>query len=542
MNKKAFKENVMIVLTVIIVILAIIGIENNKKIETSYENNVEQTQTPSFSNPDRIIYKVGQEDKYYIFTKEETKVDYNDILTELVKGITGLSEGETITDEEANRYQENENCVILDYNKASKNYLIRLNSNDASVLIQRENGWQVVKRLIVNKLDIQKAIDKSIRNATAYTMKDNKNYLSVNTIEEIPEYYKDKITRKDNISYYMVIKDFETLTKFNTDFNVSIESEFNEEIFKNNNIVVLITKGKINEIKTCVGHIKYYINYEEYNGYMINEYLVSKVVNTNCIYTELKENEIIKMQDGYIIKNGIDYISAVSSNLLKSADIKELGLESKGNKTYSKIVAKDEMINIVNKLELKCISEMNYYDKISEKFKDDGKYIILLKNTKGRFSMKDFEYSEKYNGIQINKDISLNIFDIANNLGKTELKGIIIKLPNEVEINSVKLNRIQVNRNKIKSNKINITEAQAIEIARKSINDTDESSTYEVHYDLVADTNEFYQYKLDIEKEESLVQAYVVCKVNQGDDISEIKQVIINAQTGEIITNDYMPC
>lgn len=539
MDKKALKENIMIIFTIIIVILAIIGIRSNEEI--SYENNQEKTDTSSFSNPDRIIYKVGKEDKYYIFTKEN-KEEYNNILTEIVKGITGLSEGEILTDEEVLKYEENENCIILDYFTASKNYLIRLNSSDSSVLKQKEDGWQVVKRLIVNKSDIQKTINKSIKNSKSYQMKENKNYLSENNIEEIPEDYKNVLIKKDNISYYMVIKDIDTLNKLNKDFNVSISITFNEDIFDNNNIVILLTKGKITEIKTCVGHIEYFINYDEYNGYFVNEYLVSKVVNTDCVYIKTKENEIIKNKDGYILKNGIETIATISNNLLNDTYIKELELVNKGNRTYSKIVTKDELISITDKLELKCISEMNFYNNINEKFESNGKFIILLKNTKGRFSIKEFEYIEKYRGIPVDKEFNINIFDIPNNIGRVSLKGIIIKLPDGIEINDVKLNRIQINRSKITSNKIDITEQKAIEIAKKAINDTNETNDYDIYTDLVPVTNDFYQYKIDLEKVENLVEAYIVCKVSRGKNQSEIQQIIINAQTGEIISSDEIPC
>lgn len=541
MKRKALKENIMIIFTIIIVVLAVIGIRNNEEKEVEHENNQENTDTSSFVNPDRIIYKVGKEDRYYIFTKEN-KEEYNDILTELVKGITGLSEGETLTDEEVLEYEENENCIILDYFTASKNYLIRLNSNDSSVLKQKEDGWQVVKRLIVNKLDIQKAINKSIKNAKSYKMKESKNYLSENTIEEIPEDYKNLLIKKDDISYYMVINNIETLNKLNKDFNVSIGITFNEDIFNNNNIVILVTKGKITEIKTCVGHIKYFINYDEYKGYFVNEYLVSKVVNINCIYTKTKESDIIKNKDGYIVKNGIETLAIISNKLLNDTQIKELELINKGNRTYYKIVTKEELIHITDKLELKCISEMNFYNNISGKFDSNGKYIILLKNTKGRFSIKEFEYSEKYRGIPIDKDFNINIFDIQNNVGKLSLKGIIVKLPDNIEINDIKLNRIQINRSKIISNKIDITEEKAIEIAKKVINDTDETSKYEIYTDLVPVTNNFYQYKMDLEKVEYLVESYIVCKLPKEENQSEIQQIIINSHTGEIISSDEIPC
>lgn len=97
---KQFKEYKSLIGVTTLVLTLCLGILIFTQIKPKQEevfNNVKY-----FETPDRIVYKVKEQDKYYVYTS--AKQDYDQLLNQLVKCIDGVGEGAKVS---RRRYEKN---------------------------------------------------------------------------------------------------------------------------------------------------------------------------------------------------------------------------------------------------------------------------------------------------------------------------------------------------------------------------------------------------------------------------------------------------
>ena len=147
------------------------------KEDTSIVNSVQY-----FETPDRIVYKAKNKDEYYVFLPSQDS--YRSLLNQLIRSIEGLGEGATLTKEELNKIQEEENYIELDYDTISKNYLILYEKENFNVIKRTDNGGVIVRNNIKEKENLERLIKQEIQNKDIYKMSDNKEYKVNNDVDK----------------------------------------------------------------------------------------------------------------------------------------------------------------------------------------------------------------------------------------------------------------------------------------------------------------------------------------------------------------------
>ena len=147
------------------------------KEDTSIVNSVQY-----FETPDRIVYKAKNKDEYYVFLPSQDS--YRSLLNQLIRSIEGIGEGATLTKEELNKIQEEENYIELDYDTISKNYLILYEKENFNVIKRTDNGGVIVRNNIKEKENLERLIKQEIQNKDIYKMSDNKEYKVNNDVDK----------------------------------------------------------------------------------------------------------------------------------------------------------------------------------------------------------------------------------------------------------------------------------------------------------------------------------------------------------------------
>lgn len=398
-----FQEHKMLIISIILIsilcvlILIFTYTSSNEEITSNEKyNNVKY-----FEDPDRILYKVKNEDKYYIFYKDEK--NYEKINNMLITCIDGTENGKALSNEEIKQIEETENYLELDYNTISKNYLIAYEKQDYNVIKRTDNGGVIVESNIKRKEDLKKLINKEIQNMKYYQMNDNKEYKINQKIQFSLEEVKNKNKKiYENEIYEIEMQSKEELDEFLTTYNIDMDEKIEGDVFEKAKVIAMISKYEIDEINPRIGGITYKFKGtpERNNTYNVDLFVASKVINTNCIYRDLtKTSQIIPEKE---LSNA--EIEKLKKDLLNQD---EFGVNIKQIKNYSNsivvtcsvttyyeqeggpivtfevdmVVDKDTVIlsSKENQLEeLKKIKERGdtAYIKLREKDKKKGKFVI----------------------------------------------------------------------------------------------------------------------------------------------------------------------
>ena len=108
--------------------------------------------------------------------------------------------------------------------------------------------------------------------------------------------YKKVIEHSENDYYEMLEK-----------LNFKINQELPKVNFDRQSVVIIVSRYEIQEIKQSIGNIKYELG-NLCDEYIVNVLIVSKVVNTNCIYynTNLGESSVSQFTVNNN-ENGVEY-------------------------------------------------------------------------------------------------------------------------------------------------------------------------------------------------------------------------------------------
>lgn len=221
------------------------------KIEINHEKNEIDTfgkisEDSELPIPNRIVYK-RQNGKYVIIDSDSPEFQY--IYNELYRRTSNIIEGKTFKEEEISQMQEKECFIEFDYNRISKNYIFMLEEPEIGIIKRLEDGGQVIATNLEDKESLIKKIENWTKDFNYYDFKEVIEALDVGSTEEIPKFNSNRETA-----------------------------------------VITLSKYEIKNVKQNIGNIKYeFGNYQD--EFFVNILIVSKVVNTNCIYYEINNTE-----------------------------------------------------------------------------------------------------------------------------------------------------------------------------------------------------------------------------------------------------------
>ena len=256
-------------------------IQQNQEYDNTFAENI--------IDPDRIVYK-DNEGKYYEFEKGTEQ--YNELKYTIAKSVTNYNEsGNTLTDEDIDKIHE-KSFIEFDYETASKNYIIPLEGNEGKNMIKLgTTGGMVVTTNLKNYNNIKKIANKVSEGQPIYELR-YQEMISRNTITTMEYKYLQQFKEINYKIHQVKIENIEDYEKYKEMCNLAFDEEITAETFVDNDLILTISLVPKITVKVSIGNIKY--TYEQMNDvayqYTAHLLIVSKIVNTDCIYnTDLTE-------------------------------------------------------------------------------------------------------------------------------------------------------------------------------------------------------------------------------------------------------------
>ena len=308
-NKNKIK--IILSFSLLIIILGITFYLHKISNETKEEKTAsENTIIPT---PDRIIYK-NQNNEYIIISPDIN--EYSKVYSELNQRTKNAIEGKVYSEDEINQMKNEGSFVEFDYNTKSKNYIFMLEENEIGIIKYLSDSGQVIQTSIADKEEFIKNIEDITKDIyTKYDFDTEYNYNSKNELSKITNDLKLSQTKTSGV-YQKIIKDDEN--EYNSMLK-KLKFESSDEMqkvdFNKQNVIITVSRYEIKDIKKNIGNVKYELG-KFLDKYMVNVFVVSKVVNVNCIYfnTNFSDTNVDKYstnenEDGieYYVQNGNYY-------------------------------------------------------------------------------------------------------------------------------------------------------------------------------------------------------------------------------------------
>lgn len=279
MRKKVIVISILILIAIIIIstlfLIHLVDIDNSSNIISN----------TNIINPDRIVYKTS-ENEYYEFQKGTN--EYNEIINQVNKSIQDYNEnGDILTDEEIDNIHQCE-FIEYDYKTASKNYIIPFSDNYKEKMIKlADTGGRICSEKIKNVNTLQKTVKELITNKQAQKL-EYKEMISRNLLNSLEYKYKQQFKEINYKIYQQKIQDIETYEKYKAMCNLAFDDDITEDLFTQNDLILTVTLVPKVTVKVNIGNIKYtYENIDNvYMQYTCHLLIVSKIVNTDCIYNK----------------------------------------------------------------------------------------------------------------------------------------------------------------------------------------------------------------------------------------------------------------
>ena len=281
------------IIVVIILILVAIGLISSLFAVQILNRNIsdENIFIEHIVEPDRIVYR-NKDGKYYEFLKNTDK--YNTIKELISKSLSNYNEsGNTLSDDDIDKIH-GKSFIEFDYETASKNYIIPLEENDEKDMIKLgTTGGMVVSTNLKNLNKMKNTLDNLSEGEKAYEL-NYKEMISRNTLNSMEYRYLQQFKQINYKIYQVKIDNIETYELYKEMCNLAFDEEITKDIFNDNDLILTLSLVPKIDVKVSVGNIKYTyekmtdVNYQ-YTAHLL---IVSKIVNTNCIYnTDLSDVE-----------------------------------------------------------------------------------------------------------------------------------------------------------------------------------------------------------------------------------------------------------
>ena len=281
------------IIVVIILILVAIGLISSLFAVQILNRNTgdENIFSENIINPDRIVYR-NKDGKYYEFLKDSEK--YNTIKELISKSLSNYNEsGNTLSDDDIDKIHE-KSFIEFDYETASKNYIIPLEENEEKSMIKLgTTGGMVVSTNLKNLNKMKNTLDDLSKEEKAYEL-NYKEMISRNTLNSMEYRYLQQFKQINYKIYQVKIDNIETYELYKEMCNLAFDEEITEDTFNDNDLILTLSLVPKIDVKVSIGNIKYTyermtdVNYQ-YTAHLL---IVSKIVNTDCIYnTDLSDVE-----------------------------------------------------------------------------------------------------------------------------------------------------------------------------------------------------------------------------------------------------------
>lgn len=279
MKKKIVVISVLLGIAIILLVgVFVVQILNNKgkKVkENIFEKNV--------IDPDRMVYR-NQEGKYYEFFKDTEEYDkIKNLISDLIESYNKNGE---VVDEKIIDDIHGKSFIEFDYKTASKNYIISLEKNEDRNFIKLENTGGIVWTAKIKDLNkIKKLVEDLSKDRKSYFL-EYKEMLSRNHIETMEYKYLQQFKLISHRIYQVKIQDIDTYYLYKEMCNLAFDEKITEKTFEDNDLILTVSLAPKISVKVNVGNIRYsYENIENFGfQYVAHALVVSKIVNTDCIY------------------------------------------------------------------------------------------------------------------------------------------------------------------------------------------------------------------------------------------------------------------
>ena len=278
---------ILLLIIIFISLFIIVRIEMNNEIiqENTVGKVAEDTDIPK---PDRIIYK-NKEGKYVIIYHDVE--NFQLIYNELYYRISGINEGKTYTEYEITKMQDEGQFIEFDYDTKSKNYVFFLDNPELGIIKRTANGGQVILNDLKDKESLIKKLEDWTKYYKKYDFNRDKNYTLKSSLDTLPN-ITNLVEEKEWV--YQSIIDNNEIDYQNAVKLLGAQSPDDIPAFDPNyeTAIITLSKYEIKNIKQNIGNIKY--EFGDYQDkYFANILIVSKIVNTNCIYYNINSSTLI---------------------------------------------------------------------------------------------------------------------------------------------------------------------------------------------------------------------------------------------------------
>lgn len=278
---------ILLLIIIFISLFIIFRIEMNNEIiqENTVGKVAEDTDIPK---PDRIIYK-NKEGKYVIIYHDVE--NFQLIYNELYYRISGINEGKTYTEYEITKMQDEGQFIEFDYDTKSKNYVFFLDNPELGIIKRTANGGQVILNDLKDKESLIKKLEDWTKYYKKYDFNRDKNYTLKSSLDTLPN-ITNLVEEKEWV--YQSIIDNNEIDYQNAVKLLGAQSPDDIPAFDPNyeTAIITLSKYEIKNIKQNIGNIKY--EFGDYQDkYFANILIVSKIVNTNCIYYNINSSALI---------------------------------------------------------------------------------------------------------------------------------------------------------------------------------------------------------------------------------------------------------
>ncbi len=281
------KKKVIVIATISTVALILIGgifvkqLIENPSIKISNEAIFSQ----NIVDPDRIVYR-NKEGLYFEFLKDTS--EYNEIKNLIAKSTKSYTNNGAIIKEEKIEDIHSKTFIEFDYKTASKNFIIQLEDNKNEAIIKlAQTGGRVCTEKIDNFNKIKRTVEKFSENINkkAFTL-EYKQMLSRNVLNTIDYKYLQEFKEISYKIHQVKIEDMNTYNLYKKMCSLAFDELITETVFENNILILTLSLEPKIDVKVNLGNIKYtYDKLEGFNyGYTAHLLIVSKIVNTDCIY------------------------------------------------------------------------------------------------------------------------------------------------------------------------------------------------------------------------------------------------------------------
>lgn len=305
-NKNNIRVILYILLLVVVFSIIFLIFKNEISNEKLEKNNVglvdENTILPT---PDRIIYKnINNE---YIIINSGTSA-YTQIYSELYNRITNTIEGKVYSEDEISQMQNKGTFIEFDYNSKSKNYVFILEEKEIGIIKRFSDGGQVIQTSLSNKDKLIKKIENLTKDiSTKYDFNTEYNYNSENKLSKVANDLKLSQTKVAGVYQQVIEYDENEYNAILKKLNFKTSHEMPKVDFNKQSVIVTVSRYEIKDIQKNIGNIKYELG-KFLDEYSVNIFIVSKVVNSKCIYFNTNVDELnvskISINDN---KNGVEY-------------------------------------------------------------------------------------------------------------------------------------------------------------------------------------------------------------------------------------------